>query len=145
MGPDGDLAPLGAEHVAGDTHHIADVVLLEPVEGGFLHLVNLHIELDSAGAVLQIAEKHLAHAPLAHEAAGQRNGLALQGIEVVLDFLGGGGNLILGLLEGVEALPAEIFQLLPANPHLVADGNLLLGYKLCHAQPSRVTLTTTIS
>ena len=69
LGPDAHLAPLGAEHLALDAHDVADVVLLELLVDGFVHLVLTGIELDAAVPVLQVAEGHLAHAPLAHEAA----------------------------------------------------------------------------
>ena len=133
MDPDGNFAPLGPEHVALDAHNVANVVLLETVEGILLHLVDLHIKLDAAGVILQVAENHLAHAPLAHEPSAQGYGLAFHLLEMVLDLGGGGGHVKLGLDEGVQALAAEVVQLLPADLHLVAEGQLLLGYKLRHS------------
>ena len=129
---DGDFAPLGFEHVAHHTDDVADVVLLEPLEGGLLHFVELHIQLNPAGAVLQIAEGHLAHAPLAHNTAGQTDGLARHGIVVFFDGGGVGGHFKLGLDEGVEAVGTQSIQLFPTHPNLIGQGHFRLGYKLCH-------------
>ena len=84
------------------------------------------------GPVLQIAEGHLTHATLAHQTAGQGHGLPFQLLKVVLDLFGGGGHLKLGLDKGVQALGTEGLQLLTPDLHLVGQGHLCLGYKLCH-------------
>ena len=101
MGPDAHLALLGAEHVALDAYDITDVIFPEAVIGLLVHLVLPGVDLDAAGLVLQIAEGHLAHAPLAHKTARQRDGLPLQLVELVLDLLCVMGHVIAGDLEGV--------------------------------------------
>ena len=78
MGADAHLALLGAEHVALDAYDITDVIFPEAVIGILVHLVLPGVDLDAAGLILQIAERHLAHAPLAHKTARQRDGLPLQ-------------------------------------------------------------------
>ena len=130
--PQGDFSPLGLEHVTLYAHDVANVIFLKAGKIRLVHGVKPDIELNSAGVVLQIAERHLAHAPLAHQAARQSYGLALQGLIVFLDLLGGGGHFILGLHIGVPAFGPEGFQLLPADLHLVGQGHFCLWYKLCH-------------
>ena len=66
----GDLAALGAEHFALAADDIADVQLLKPVVFFLAQIVHLDVDLDAAVLVLQVAEGGLAHAALAHEAAG---------------------------------------------------------------------------
>ena len=127
MRPDAHLAPLGAEHLALDAHDVADVELLELLVDGLVHLVLAGIELDAAVPVLQIAEGHLAHAPLAHQAACHLDGLALHGVKIVLDLLGGGIPVKTGDLKGVLALGLEIGQLFPADAGLLGQAQLRLG------------------
>ena len=70
MGADAHLALLRAEHVAADADDVADVALLERVIDGLVHLVLAGVDLNAAGLILQVAEGDLAHAALAHQAAG---------------------------------------------------------------------------
>ena len=125
--PDAHLAPLGAERLALDAHDVADVELLELLIDLFVHLVLTGVELDAAVPVLQIAERYLTHAALAHEAACHLDGLALHRVEVVLDLLGGRIPVKAGDHKGVLALRLEIRQLLPANTGLLGQAQLRLG------------------
>ena len=68
--------PLRAEHFTLHTDNVADVVLLERLVDRLVHLVLTGIELDATVPVLEVS--HLAHAPLAHQAAGHLDRLALQ-------------------------------------------------------------------
>lgn len=103
------ISPLGAEHLAVHADNVTDVILLKALIERLVHFVLTGVELNAAGAVLQIAERDLAHAPLGHEPSGYFDRLALHGVEVVLDLLGGGVPVEFGLLEGV--LPASCSSL----------------------------------
>ena len=113
--PDGHLPPLGAEHDALHSHDVADIQLLEAVVLLPIHLVPAGIELDAARLVLQVAEGHLAHAPLGHEPPGQRDLAALHGVKIRLDGGAVVGDLIFGDLEGVTPPLLELLQLVPAD------------------------------
>ena len=127
LGPDAHLAPLGSEYLALNTNNIADVVLLELLVNGFVHLVLPGIELDAAVPILKVAEGHLAHAPLAHEAAGHLDGLALHGVKVVLDLLGSSVPVKAGDGKGVLPLRLKCCQLFPADAGLLGKAQLRLG------------------
>ena len=122
--PHGHLPPLGAEDHALDAHDVADVELLEAVVLRLVHLVPPGVELDAARLVLQVAEGHLAHAPLGHEAAGDGHRLPLQGVKVGLDVGGVVVHHVLGDLEGVVPALLQLLQLVPA--HLGQLGQILL-------------------
>ena len=106
LGPDAHLAPLGAEHLAVHAHDVADVVLLKLLVDRLIHLVLTGIELDTAVPVLQVAEADLAHAALAHQAAGHPDGLAFHLVKVLLGLGGRGGIVKVRLLEGI--LPGSL-------------------------------------
>ena len=130
VGADAHLALLGAEHLTLDPHNVADVVLLEAVIGLLVHLVPAGVDLDAAGLVLQIAEGHLAHAALGHQAAAQGHGLPLQGVEVVLDLLGVVGHVVAGDLKGVHPRVLQGLELVPAD--LENFPQVLLCILFCH-------------
>jgi len=134
-GADGHLAPLGAEHLALDAHNIADVVFLEAVIVVLIHLVLAGVDLDAAGLILQIAEGYLAHAALAHEAAGHGYLGALHGVEVVFDVLGVVRHVEFCDLEGVVALILQGLELLTADAQQFTQVLLLclvaVGF-VCH-------------
>ena len=134
-GADGHLAPLGAEHLALDAHNIADVVFLEAVIVVLIHLVLAGVDLDAAGLILQIAEGYLAHAALAHEAAGHGYLGALHGVEVVFDVLGVVRHVEFCDLEGVAALILQGLELLTADAQQFTQVLLLclvaVGF-VCH-------------
>ena len=116
LGPDTHLALFRAEHGALNADDVADVVLLEAVIFVRVHLVPAGVELDAAGFILQIAEGDLAHAALGHEAAAYGDGLPLQGVKIILNFLGVVGDIILGngkrvhsrILQGLEFVTAHL-------------------------------------
>ena len=113
--PHGHLPPLGAEHHALYAQNVADVEFLEPVILFLIHLVLAGVELDAAGAVLQVAEGHLPHAPLGHHPPGDGHRLALQGVEIGLDVGAVVVRLVLCDLEGVAAALLQLLQLIPAD------------------------------
>ena len=125
----GNFAALGAEHVAADAHDVADVVLAEGIEALLVHLVDLDVELDAAAQVLQVAEHHLAHAALAHEAAGDAHGAALHGLEVVADGVGMAGHVKFGLHKGIVSLRLELRELLTAHLDLICQRKFALWYE----------------
>ena len=131
VGPDAHLTLLGAEHVALDAYDITDVIFPEAVIGLLVHLVLPGVDLDAAGLILQIAEGHLAHAPLAHKTARQRDGLPLQLVELVLDLLCVMGHVIAGDLEGVHTRLLQGCQLIPADLENFPQVLLIL-ILLCH-------------
>ncbi len=57
MRADGDLAALGAEHVAVDADDVADVELAAGLKIGLVHLIELQIKLDSPLLVHQVARR----------------------------------------------------------------------------------------
>ena len=85
LGADRNFLGLGLENLPLNTHNVADVVFLEAVVLFLAHFVNLDKNLDSAGAVLEVAEHHLALPPLAHQAARHPDSLALEGSIVSLN------------------------------------------------------------
>ena len=85
LGADRNFLGLGLENLPLHAHNVADVVFLEAVVLFLAHLVNLDKNLDSAGAVLEVAEHHLALTPLAHEAARHPDELTLEGSVVSLN------------------------------------------------------------
>ena len=88
------------------------------------------VDLDAAGLVLQIAEGHLAHAALGHQAAAQGHGLPLQGVEVVPDLLGVVGHVVAGDLKGVHPRVLQGLELVPAD--LENFPQVLLCILFCH-------------
>ena len=135
-GSDAHLAPLRAEHFTLHTDNVADVVLLERLVDRLVHLVLTGIELDATVPVLEVTETHLAHAPLAHQAAGHLDRLALQGVKVLLDL---GRGMVPGKpgdLEGVMPFGLKGGQLFPADSGLLAQvllallGCLLFSHRL---------------
>ena len=125
--PHGHLAPLGAEDHALHPHNVADVKLLEAVVLRLVHLVPPGVELDAARLVLQIAEGHLAHAPLGHEAAGDGHLAALQGVKIRLNVSAVVIYFILGNLKGVVAALLQLLELVPADLHQLGQVLLLGG------------------
>ena len=125
---------LGFEHedLALDADDVTDIVFLEAVIFLFAHLIDFDEDLNPAGGILQVAEHHLALAPLAHQPPSDPNGLALEGIVIGFDGSGIGVKIELCDLEGITALGLEGCQLLTADLRLLGDGQLRLGYKLCH-------------
>lgn len=98
---------------------IADVELAAALERRFVHLVDLQIDLDPAGSVLQIAEHDLALTALAHQTSRDLDGLALEGFVVGLDGSGIGIEIEFRLDEGVAPLGLKRRQLFPPDLHLV--------------------------
>ncbi len=135
-GAHGDLALLGAEDHALDAHDIAHVQLAALGEGLGAQLVHLEIELDPTGAVLEVGEDGLAHAALAHQAAGDGHALVLQRVKVGLDGLGVVGHVIPGELERILPGLLQLLQLFVSDPDLVDQGEFRLGNKLCHSASS---------
>ena len=135
LGPDTHLALFRAEHSALHTHDITDVVLLEAVILLGVHLVPAGVKLDAAGLILQVAEGDLAHTALGHQAAAYGDGLTLQGVEIILNFPGMVGNIILGdgerihphILQGLEFIAAHLENLLEILLLLNVT-----GFLLCH-------------
>ena len=117
---DGHLAPLGAEHLALDAHDVADIVLLKVVIVVLVHLVLTGVDLDTAGLVLQVAERHLAHTALAHQAACHGHSLPLHGVKVILDILCVVGHIKPGNSERVAALVLQSLQLVAADAQQLA-------------------------
>ena len=137
MGADGHFAPLGTEHLADNAHDIADIVLLETVIVILIHLVLAGVDLDTAGLVLHVAEGHLTHAALAHQAARHTDGSALQRVKVILDILRVMGHVKLCDLEGIAALVLQCLQLVAADLEQFAQLLLFagvghIGILLCH-------------
>ena len=126
VGLHGDLAPLGLEDLPFHAHDVADVQLLELVEGLLAQLVDADVDLDAALHVLQVAEHGLAHAPLGHEPAGHGGHSALQGVKVLLDVGGVVLHHILGDLEGVLSRVLKLLELGAADEPLLGQGGLLL-------------------
>ena len=116
----GEFVGLGAEEGALEAHDVADVQLLEPAEGLVPQHLALHVGLDAAGAVLEMAERRLAELAHQHEAAGQAEG----GVQLVE--LRPGHGPVLGqhlldgvagdkaVVEGVEARPPKLLDFFPA-------------------------------
>ena len=132
---DGHLAPLGAEHLALDAHDIADVIFLEAVIVVLIHLILAGVDLDAARFILQVAEGHLAHAALAHQAAAHGYLAALQSVEVVLNVLGVVCHVEFRDLERVAALVLQGLELLTADAQQLAEflllGVVAVGF-VCH-------------
>ena len=124
---DGHLSPLGAKNYAVDSYDIADIILLKAVILRLIHLVLPGVELDAAGLVLQVAEGHLAHPPLGHEAAGDGHLPPLQGVEVALDVGGVVIHYESGDLEGIVPPLLELLQLVPADLQELGEVLLLGG------------------
>ena len=134
--PDAHLAPLRTEHFALYPDNVTNVVLLEGLVDRLIHLVLTGVELDATVPVLEVTETHLAHAPLAHQAASHLDRLALQSIKVLLDL---GRGMVPGKpgdLEGVMPLSLKGGQLFPADSGLLAQvllallGCLLFSHRL---------------
>ena len=116
----GDLAALRAEDRALAADDVADVQLLEAVIFVGAEIVHLDVDLDAAVLVLQVAEGGLAHAALAHEAAGDPLCRAFQFVEFFLDLRSVAGAFETGLQEGISALRLQRCQLLSADETLLA-------------------------
>ena len=125
MSPHGNLALLRPEDVAFYAHNVPNVRLLKTVVGlRRRHLILTDVELNPAGMILKVTKHHLAHAPFAHDAAGQGDGLSLHLRKVVLDFCAAGIPFIFRLGKGVHSIRLKLRQLLPANPNLIAQRHL---------------------
>ena len=120
----GHFAALGAEDLALDADDIADVIFLEAVVRGLVHLILAGVELDAAGLVLQIAEGDLAHAALGHETARDGDGFALHLVKMVLDLLCGRGADEAGDGKRVHPLGLQLRELFAADLDLVAEADL---------------------
>ena len=76
LGVDGQLARLGEEGKALDSHEVADIQqllehrIVERLVLAGANLVTLHIDLDTAFAVLQLHERGRPHDAAAHDAPG---------------------------------------------------------------------------
>ena len=136
----GHFAALGAEDLALDADDIADVIFLEAVVRGLVHLILAGVELDAAGLVLQIAEGDLAHAALGHETARDGDGFALHLVKMVLDLLCGRGADEAGDGKRVHPLGLQLRELFAADFDLVAEADLrsrvlLIPVFLFHSSP----------
>ena len=140
MGADAHLALLRAEHVAADADDVADVALLERVIDGLVHLVLAGVDLNAAGLILQVAEGDLAHAALAHQAAGNVDLGALEHVEAVLDLLRVVGDVVLRDVEGVVSLVLQRLELLAAHlqdlTQILLFVLLVISCLLCHSAVS---------
>ena len=85
---DGDLPRLRPEYRTFNSHDIADIILLKGLIGLLAHLIPADIELHTAFPILKIAEGHLAHHSLGHQASGDLHGLFLHGLKVIPNLLG---------------------------------------------------------
>ena len=132
LGADGNFLGLRLEDLALHADDVANVILLEAVVFFLAQLVDLHEDLDAAGAILQIAEHDLALTALAHQTSRDLDGLALEGFVVGLDGSGIGIEIEFRLDEGVAPLGLKRRQLFPPDLHLVIQRQLRLRYKLCH-------------
>ena len=134
------FAALRTEDFTLDADDISDVVFLEAVILGLVHLVLAGVKLDAAGLVLQIAKADLAHAALGHEPARDRDGLALHLVKMIFDLLRGRGADEAGDGKRVHALCLQLREFFTANLDLVADAYLrsrvlLIPVFLFHSYP----------
>ena len=132
LGADGNFLGLRLEDLALHADDVADVVLFEAVVFFLAQLVDFDENLDTAGAILQVAEHDLTLTALAHQTSRDFDGLALKAFIVCLDGGGIGIEIIFGLEEGIAPLGLERRQLFPPDLHLVIQRQLRLRYKLCH-------------
>ena len=124
---DGDLAALGTKHLALHPHDIADIVLFEGCQRLLPHVIDTDIELNAAGAVLEVGKHRLTHAALAHQAAGQADGLPLHLLEAVLNLVAVVGNVKLGDDKRILPLLPQGGQLVPPDLEQLGQGGLLLN------------------
>ena len=139
----GDLSPPGAENIALDADDVPDVQLFEAVIALRPQLVDLHIDLDLALLVQDVAEGGLPHIPLGEDAAGNGHVLIFQGLEVFQDGLAVGCTVIAGLCKRIPSLGPEGRQLVPADLEDLAE---LLGAfgQLLHLFVHRCSLVSVI-
>ena len=136
LGVDGELAGLGVEGKALDTHDITDVqqLLEHSVVQGLVfsgaNLVPFHIHLDTAFAVLQFHKGSGAHDAAAHDPAGDADIL-----EIVFLFLIAGGNGRSAGIHGIQrcgvGVDAQLAQLAKGFP---PSELLLVQLIICHSQ-----------
>jgi hypothetical protein len=124
---DGLFTALGEVHNALDAHNVANIVLAELQILRLVHLVLPSVELDAAGAVLQIKEGHLAHGALAHEATCHSDGLTHQSIKLLLDLRSVMGYIKFGQHKGIFPGFTQFGQLFVANSHQLGHLGLSLG------------------
>ena len=110
-----DLTAAGTEHDALDTDDITDIQLLEPLVLLGADLVDLHIDLDLALLVLNVAEGSLAHVTLGHDTTGDGNFLVFHLLKIVQDLLAVGGALKTNLYERIHAGFPQSGQLFTAD------------------------------
>ena len=127
LGLDGDLPALGAEYLALYPYDIADIVLFESCQRLLPHVVNTDVELNAAGAVLEVGKHRLAHAALAHQAAGQADGLPLHLLEAVLNLVAVVGDVKLGDGKRILPLLPQGGQLVPPDLEQLGQGGFLLN------------------
>ncbi len=105
---DGELAALGARHLAGRLDDIAEVELLQNLPGLLLHIVHAAEELDVGGRIAHDDEHDLALTTLGHDATADGDGLGgdllvgemLVTVEQVGGVIGHGRTLRVGILAG---------------------------------------------
>ena len=131
------LAHLGAEHLALAADHITDVQLFEGRVGFVPQQIPFHENLNIALLVPQMGKAGLAHHPLGHHAARQRDHLA--GLRLGGQFgkfrLQVGGVGVLRVFGDGEGIPSGVFQIgqfLAAHGGLLAEFLLGLGLVLLH-------------
>ena len=123
------LAAARLEHAPVDADQVAEVEVEQPLVLLGAEDVDLRLDLDAAGAVLEVEERHLALAAAGHEAPGEAD--ALLGLRAVLEPVEArvdvGDRRDAGILvrEGVDAVGAELLELRPpGGEQIVAHGAL---------------------
>ncbi len=117
----GYFAAAGAENEALRADYIAYVEFLEFLEGLLSQVVYADVHLYTAAHVHKIAEKGLAHVPLAHHSPGYGDVLVFKGVEAVLYFAGIRAALKTGLLERIPAAALQSGKLFAADLQYFAE------------------------
>ena len=117
----GDFSGFGAENLAADADNVADIVLFEILIGLLADHVARNIRLDHAAEILHVAERGLAHDALCHHAAGDRDLLPLERLEIRPDRIAVMGDIVFRDRERVLAVLRELRELFAAQAQNLVD------------------------
>ena len=121
---DGDFTGFGFENIALNADDIADIQLFEIGIVFLADNITCHIALHDPLEILQAAEGGLAHDVFCHHAAGDADGLPLQGVKVLTDI-----GTVMGLVKfcNTERILSPFLQSGKLiAPYLQKIGNILL-------------------
>ena len=122
-----DFACLCFEDLTLETYNIADIKLFEILIGVLAHVIPCNVCLNGTLLILNVAEGCFTHYTLGHHTSGNRNGLAVKGVKVILYLSAIVADVVLRYFERIFTLGTQVCQFFTPDLKHLGKVDLLFG------------------